>query len=245
MAGLKSRDNWGEDAFAPYLASQGYAVFQPNFRGGGGFGRRFVEAGYHQWGMRMQDDVADGARYLVQQGVADARRMCIMGWSYGGYVAMTAAFQNTDLFKCSVAGAGVSDMQAMLRWARDGDARNHAGYSGGGAGSESPYYKYWSDTMGQLGADDAIFAAHSAAQNASRVTIPLLLIHGDHDTVVPHEQSEIMQSAMQRAGHPVRLITLEGADHTPDLRDQWRTILTESLGFIQQNIGPGVAPANQ
>ncbi len=99
--------------------------------------------------------------------------------------------------------------------------------------------------MGALGADDASFAAHSAAQNASRVGMPLLLIHGDQDTVVPHEQSVLMQNAMQRAGHPVRLITLEGSDHTPDTRDEMRTVLTESLGFIQQSIGQGVAPGSQ
>ncbi|MFZ2030712.1 MAG: alpha/beta fold hydrolase [Vitreimonas sp.] len=243
--GPEYRDFWAADAFAPYLAAQGYAVFQPNFRGGGGFGRHFVEAGYRQWGMRMQDDVTDGTRYLVQQGIADAHRMCIMGWSYGGYVAMTASFQNTDLFKCSVAGAGISDMSAMLRWTRDGDTQRYAGYSGGGAGGSSPTYDYWSTTMGHFGADDASFTAHSAAQNANRVGMPLLLIHGDRDTVVPHSQSELMQTAMQRAGHPVRLVTLEGSDHSPDTRDQMRTVLSESLGFIQQNIGPGVAPGSQ
>ena len=242
--GPEARDEWGDDLFAPYLAAQGYAVFQPNFRGGAGFGRHFVEAGYHQWGQRMQDDVTDGARYLIQQGISDAHRMCIVGWSYGGYVALTASFQNTDLFRCAVSGAGISDMTAMLRWTRDGDARLHTGYSGGGSGSQSSMYKYWSDTMGQLGTDDAAFAAHSAAQNASRVTIPVLLVHGDADTVVPYEQSQIMQTAMQHAGHPVRLITLSHSDHSPRTDDDMRTVLTETLSFVQQNIGPGAPPSN-
>lgn len=243
--GPESRDLWGDDAFSPYLAAQGYAVFQPNFRGGGGFGRHFVEAGYHQWGQRMQEDVSDGVHYLIQQGVTDAHRICIMGWSYGGYVALTASYQNTDLYKCSVAGAGISDMRAMLRWTRDGDTQQHAADSGGGSGGQSSNYKYWSDAMGSLGTDDAMLTAHSAAENASRVSIPLLLIHGDRDTVVPYEQSQIMQRAMAQAGHPVRLITLPGQDHTPEDVDQFRIVLTESETFIRQNIGPGVSPGSQ
>lgn len=240
--GPEGRDVYGADAFSPWLASQGYAVFQPNFRGGGGSGRQFVEAGWRQFGMRMQDDVTDGVHYLVQQGIADPNRMCIMGWSYGGYVAMTASFQNTDLFKCSVAGAGISDMNEMLRWTRDGDARDNDVNAGGAAGGTSSVYRYWSNAMGT---DGALLNAHSAAENANRITIPLLLIHGDEDTTVPYEQSLILQRAMQRAGHPVRLITLEGSNHTPDRDDQFQTVLTESVAFIGQNIGPGVAPGSQ
>jgi dipeptidyl aminopeptidase/acylaminoacyl peptidase len=242
--GPEGRDIWGDDAFAPWLASQGYAVFQPNFRGSSGSGRRFVEAGWRGWGTRMQEDVTDGAHYLIQQGIADPHRICIMGWSYGGYVAETAAFENADLYKCSVAGAGVSDMEAMLRWVRDGSTDDDVS-TGGGAGGQSPVFKYWSDTMGNLGADHDYFVAHSAAQNADRVTIPLLLIHGDEDSVVPHVQSELMQQAMQRAGHPVRLITLVGENHTPVEDESYRTILRESQAFIQQYIGPGVVPGSQ
>lgn len=243
--GPESRDTYGE-AFVMPFATQGYAVFQPNFRGGGGFGRQFVQAGWRQWGQRMQDDVSDGVHALVQQGLVDPNRMCIWGWSYGGYVAMTASFENTDLYKCSVAGAGISDMGAMLRWTRDGETGGDVQQSGG-EGSQSSTYKYWSDAMGDLGRDRDMLNAHSAAQNASRVGMPLLLIHGDEDFTVPIEQSLIMQRAMQRAGHPVRLITLHDIEHhyTPDQGEAWRTVFTESLTFIGQNIGPGVAPGSQ
>jgi alpha-beta hydrolase superfamily lysophospholipase len=243
--GPESRDDWG-DPIAMAFASQGYAVFQPNFRGGGGFGRRFVEAGWRQWGQRMQDDVSDGVHALIQQGIVDADRTCIWGWSYGGYVALTASFENTDLYKCSVAGAGVADMTAMLRWVRDGESSQSVAPSGG-AGSQSTSFRYWTDAMGDLNRDAAMLNAHSAAQNASRVTIPLLLIHGDKDYTVPYEQSQIMQRAMQAAGHPVRLVTLTNAIHyyLPDAGDAWRTVFTESLTFIGQNIGPGVAPGSQ
>ena len=237
---------WGFDPFANTYASQGYAVFQPNFRGGGGFGRRFVEAGWHQWGARMQEDVSDGVRYLIQQGIVDRNRICIAGWSHGGYMTLTATFENADLYKCAVAGAGISDMSAMLRWVRDGLTRPDVMPSGA-QGGQSISYKYWSDAMGDLGRDHDYLVAHSAAENASRATVPLLLIHGDEDFTVPIEQSQIMQRAMQRAGHPVRLITLENINHyyTPDQGDAWRRVFTESLAFFQQNIGPGVAPGSQ
>jgi dipeptidyl aminopeptidase/acylaminoacyl peptidase len=243
--GPEARDDWG-DVIAMPFATQGYAVFQPNFRGGGGFGRRFVEAGWREYGQRMQDDVSDGVKALIQQGIVDAHRICIWGWSYGGYVAETASFENTDLYKCAVAGAGISDQVAMLRWERDGEPRNDVQASGGG-GSQTTSFKYWSDSMGDINRDAAMMNAHSAAQNADRVGMPLLLIHGDEDFTVPYEQSEIMQRAMQHAGKPIRLVTLSGANHyyTPDAGEAWRTAFTESLNFIQQNIGPGVAPGSQ
>lgn len=244
--GPEGRDVWGFDPFAMTFASQGYAVFQPNFRGGGGFGRRFVEAGHRQWGLRMQDDVVDGARHLIQQGITDANRICITGWSYGGYVAMTAAFQNADVFKCSVAGAGVSDMVAMQRWVRAGP-RDADVASGGGQGSQSMSYRYWTEAMGDPDSDRATMDAHSAAQNAARVGMPLLLIHGEEDETVPIEQSQLMVRAMERAGKPVRLVELADTNHyfRPDQAEAWRTVFTESLAFYQQNIGPGVAPGSQ
>jgi len=244
--GPEGRDTWGFDPFATTFASQGYAVFQPNFRGGGGFGRAFVEAGHRQWGQRMQDDVVDGTRHLIDQGVVDAERICIMGWSYGGYVTFTASFQNTDLFKCAVAGAGVSDLVEMLRWVRDGSVRADV-RDGGGQGSQSISYRYWLQAIGDPDRDRDMLIRHSAARNADRVTIPLLIIHGEEDETVPIEQSQIMVRAMQRAGRPVRMIELEDMDHyyRPDQADGWRLALTEALAFFNQHIGPGVPPGSQ
>lgn len=242
--GPEGRDVWGYDPFALGFSSQGYAVFQPNFRGGGGFGRAFVVAGHGQWGQRMQEDVADAARHLITSGITDPNRICITGWSYGGYVAFTASFMNADIFKCSVAGAGVSDLRAMLRWVRSGE-RNDVQGGGGGGGSRSVSYQYWTDAIGDPNRDDAGLDAVSAAQNADRVGMPLLIIHGDEDITVPISQSELMVTAMERAGKPTRLITLEDIDHyaSPRNGEAWRTVLTESLAFFNQHIGPGVPPA--
>ncbi|MGE0740817.1 MAG: alpha/beta hydrolase family protein [Hyphomonadaceae bacterium] len=241
--GPEGRDVWGFDPFAIVFASQGYAVFQPNFRGGGGFGRRFVEAGHRQWGRRMQDDVTDGTRYLIAQGIADPNRVCITGWSYGGYVAFTASFRDTNLYRCSIAGAGVSDLNAMQRWERAGQIEADV-ISGGGSGSQSISYQYWRDAIGDEGPELNLY---SAAHNAERVTIPLLIIHGDEDQTVPIQQSELMVRAMERAGRPTRLVTLVDMDHyyRADQGDHWRTVYTESLAFYREHIGPGVEPGSQ
>src|SRR6185295_14982607 len=139
-----------------------------------GFGRRFVEAGWRQWGARMQEDVTDGVRHLIQQGIVDPARICIAGWSHGGYMTLTATFENADLYRCAVAGAGVSDMSAMLRWVRDGETQPDVMPSGG-AGGQSISYRYWTDAIGDLNRDQAYLSAHSAAENANRATVPLLL----------------------------------------------------------------------
>jgi dipeptidyl aminopeptidase/acylaminoacyl peptidase len=240
--GPEGRDVWGRDPFAMTFASRGYAVFQPNFRGGGGFGRAFVEAGHGQWGQRMQADVADGTRHLIETGVADPNRICIAGWSYGGYVAFTASFENADLFKCSMAGAGISDLVAMLRWVRIGD--DGEVLSGGGSGSQGIAYRYWVDAIGDPDTDREMLERYSAARNIDRIRVPLLIIHGDEDQTVPFEQSVIMERGLRRAGHPVRLVRLEDTDHyfTPDQSAAWGTVMNESLSFFEQHIGPGVAP---
>ncbi len=242
--GPEGRDVWGFDPFASSFAAQGYAVFQPNFRGGGGSGRAFVEAGHRQWGQRMQADVADGTRYLIQAGIADPNRICIAGWSYGGYVAFTATVENADLYKCSMAGAGVSDLLEMLDWVRFGEADE---IIGGGGGMQSVSYRYWTDAIGDPSRDRDMLIRYSAARNADRVGMPLLIIHGDRDRTVPVSQSEIMERAMRRAGKPVRFVRLEDMDHyfSPDQGGQWRTVMTESLAFFNEHIGPGVEPGSQ
>ncbi len=241
--GPEGRDVWGFDPFATTYASQGYVVFQPNFRGGGGFGRRFVEAGHRQWGQRMQEDVVDAARHLIAQGITDPNRICVNGWSYGGYVAFTASYLNTDVFKCSVAGAGVSDLRGMLRWVRSGSVEADV-VSGGGSGQQSISYQYWTDAIGEPGRDGERLDQFSAARNAERVTIPLLIIHGDEDQTVPIEQSEEMVRAMERVGRPTRLVVLEDIDHyfTPIQGAAWRETFSESLAFFNQHIGPGAPP---
>ena len=96
------------------LANRGYAVLQPQFRGSTGFGRDFVSKGYGQWGLAMQDDLDDGLAWLAKNGVADPKRVCIMGYSYGGYAALWASVRNPDLYRCAISFAGVSDLPKQV-----------------------------------------------------------------------------------------------------------------------------------
>ena len=239
--GPEGRDVFGSDPFAHTFATRGYAVLQPNFRGGAGLGRAFVESGHRQWGQRMQLDVADATTSLIKTGAIDPSRVCIMGWSYGGYTAMTAAFMNTDIFKCSVAGAGVSDLPEMLRWVRDGSTGKDV-FGSGAAGSTSISYKYWTSAIGDPAKDRSVLMANSAAHNAGKVSIPLLLIHGDEDLTVPYDQSVILQKALAQQGKTVRLVTIKDADHSPDpdRADRWAAALGEAVAFVSSHIGPGV-----
>lgn len=108
------RDAWRWNPEVQMLVSRGYTVLQPQFRGSSGFGKRFREAGYGQWGLTMQDDVTAGAGWLVEQGYADADRLCIYGGSYGGYAAMWALAKTPHTFRCGVSFAGVSDLKRMM-----------------------------------------------------------------------------------------------------------------------------------
>jgi dienelactone hydrolase len=232
--GPESRDRWGSDPFATYWASQGYAVFQPNFRGGGGFGRRFVEAGWGQWGRLIQDDIRQGALSVQRSGVTDSARTCIAGWSHGGYVAFTASFQDVDIYKCSFAGAGLSDLNRMMEYTREEE---------GGATGLS--FKYWSRA---IGSDPALLDRHSANRNIDRVGMPILVVHGEMDNIVPVEQSKIFIASMERAKKPVESLILPRMDHNfrPDQGAEWAIILERGRQFFEKNIGPGWrAPAGR
>lgn len=197
--GPESQDMLSFDPWRQFLVSRGYAVFQPQFRGGDGFGAAHEKAAHGQWGKLVQDDVTTGVAKLVADGIVDPARMCIFGWSYGGYMAMAGATFAPDLYNCSVAGAGVADVDRMLAWEGEITSRN------------SPVFAYWFARMG----DAKTREAASPSDFAANVKIPMLLIHGDKDENVPYEQSEIMERAMKKAGKPVTLIRLPGEEHTP------------------------------
>ena len=141
--GPEARDSLAFDPWVQYLVARGYAVFQPNFRGSDGFGREFAESGYGEWGRKMQDDLTDGVKALVDQGAVDPARMCIVGASYGGYAALAGAALTPDLYKCAVSIAGISDLDDFIGWRK----RNW--------GSDSEGYTYWLKAIGDPDKDEA------------------------------------------------------------------------------------------
>jgi dienelactone hydrolase len=225
--GPESRDIPGFDEWAQFLASRGYAVFQPNFRGGGGFGRAFAEAGYRQWGKRMQDDVTDGLKHLVDTAAADPARVCIFGWSYGGYAALAGGALTPDLYKCVISGAGPSDLLRMLEFEREEEGR--------GSGT----YAYWKRAIGDPGADREAIIAASPRRLAQNFKAPVLLLHGVEDDVVPVEQSRMMRSALESAAKQVRLVEFEEEGHGLVKVASTVTLYTELETFLAQHL-----PAN-
>lgn len=225
--GPASHDEMGFDWWAQALASRGYAVLQANFRGSTGYGDDFLEAGYGEWGRKMQTDLSDGVRWLGEQGLIDPDRVCIVGASYGGYAALAGPTLDPGVYRCAVSVAGVSDLRRMVESeARQGRRRNNEAV------------RYWSRFMGADGPGDRSLDARSPARLASRADAPILLIHGRDDTVVPIEQSRLMAEALRTAGKPVEFVELDGEDHWLSRGDTRLRMLNETVGFLERHNPP-------
>ena len=225
--GPKSRDTLEFDWWSQALASRGYAVLRPNFRGSSGFGWPFVEAGFGQWGKAMQTDLSDGVRHLAKQGVIDPKRVCIVGASYGGYAALAGATLDRGVYRCAASIAGPADMKRFV-------ADKNKSYQS----SNNSTQRFWLQYMGADGLKDPDLALISPVQQAAKVEIPLLLIHGKDDTVVPYVQSTLMADAMKKAGKPVELVTLPSEDHWLSRGATRLQMLTAVVDFLEKNNPP-------
>ena len=222
--GPESRDQLGYDWWQQFLASRGYAVVQMNFRGSWGYGIGFSQAGFGEWGGKMQDDVTDAVTYLINQGIADPDRVCIVGGSYGGYSALAGAAFTPELYRCAVSYSGVTDLGRMLRWER----RRF--------GPKSSTYKYWVSRVGEPG--EAV-DSRSPALAADRIKADILLIHGKDDTVVALEQSEAMADALEDADKSYEIVILDGEDHWLSTEDTRVAMLEAIEAFLSKHLGAG------
>jgi dipeptidyl aminopeptidase/acylaminoacyl peptidase len=193
-----ARTSYEFDPIVQLLASRGYAVLQPNFRGSTGFGRDFVEQGYGEWGRKMQDDLDDGVAWLAGRGIIDRKRVCIVGASYGGYAALWGAIRNPDIYRCAVSFAGVTDLRAMLKF----DARSMVA---------SRYSKMWRRRV--EGEEKRDLASVSPLQQAARLNIPVLIGHGELDDNVPVDQSRQLVRALRARAAPVQAVFYRQAGH--------------------------------
>lgn len=190
------RDDWAFDQDAQFLASRGYLVLQVNYRGSGGRGRAFEQAGYLQWGSRVQDDLLDGLRWTIAQGYVDADRVCAYGASFGAYSALMLAARAPDLIKCASGLAGVYDLKMMLS---KGDIRTTR--------SGNHYLTR------VIGRDDAALVAASPTSLADRISAPVLLVHGELDERAPIAQAKAMRAALERAGRSPEWMAVAGEGH--------------------------------
>jgi dipeptidyl aminopeptidase/acylaminoacyl peptidase len=223
--GPHARDNPGFDWLSQALASRGYVVLQPQFRGSAGFGTELLQAGYGEFGKKMQTDLSDGVRSLAAQGLIDPKRVCIVGASYGGYAALAGATIDTGVYRCAVSIAGLSDLRQQLRyWLNHQDPDRSD--------------RFWDRFLGVEDPDDPKLNEISPIKHVDRVTIPILLIHGKDDTVVPYAQSDDMADELKDAKKPFEFVTLKGEDHWLSKNETRLQMLEATVKFLETNNPP-------
>lgn len=215
---ISSSDD-GFNYWTQLFANRGYAVLEMNFRGSSGQGLNLMQAGLKNWGQEMQDDIQDGALKLIDDGIADPERICIVGGSYGGYAALMGAAKTPDFYRCAASFAGVSDINQLLRRYRSRYAKKNV-------------------VDLQVGDDKAALREVSPLHNADKIKIPVLLVHGDQDRQVPPEHSRDMHKALEKAGKDVTYIELEAANHYLTNNDDRVATLRAFEEFLAEHLQP-------
>ena len=193
-----ARDTWGFSSEVQFLANRGYAVFQMNYRGSTGYGRRFLEASYKQWGLRMQDDITDGVKWLIGQGIADPARIAIYGGSYGGYATLAGLCFTPELYACGIDYVGVSNLFTFMQ-------------------TIPPYWRPMLEMMyeqvGNPETDREQLAATSPALHAENIRVPLLIAQGANDPRVNKAESDQMVEALRQRGITVEYMVKDNECH--------------------------------
>ncbi|HWU79852.1 MAG TPA: S9 family peptidase [Caulobacter sp.] len=224
--GPEARDEAAFDWWSQALASRGYAVLQPNFRGSTGYGESFVRAGDGEWGGKMQTDLSDGVRFLAGKGLVDPKRVCIVGGSYGGYAALAGITLDKGVYRCAASVAGISDVSELIKF---DTLRN---------GEESTIVRYRKRWFGVDSISDPKLDARSPARHAAQADGPVLLIHGKDDTRVQYSQSTTMRAALEKAGKPVEFVTLREEDHFLSREATRQQMLAALVAFLEKNNPP-------
>jgi dipeptidyl aminopeptidase/acylaminoacyl peptidase len=217
--------SWEWQAEAQFLASRGYLVIEPEFRGSTGFGFAHFQAGWKQWGRAMQDDLADAANWAVKKGWADPKRIAIMGGSYGGYATLMGLIKNPELFRAGVEWSGVTDIELMFSRPEADATQEARNYS-------------MKTLIGDPVADAAVFAANSPLEQAGRIRQPLLIAHGGVDRRVPIVHALKLRDAIARENRGVEWVTYpeegHGWRHEADRIDFWKRV----DAFLARNLAP-------
>jgi dipeptidyl aminopeptidase/acylaminoacyl peptidase len=226
--GPRARDFYGYDPLVQILASRGYAVLQVNFRGSVGFGLAFDKAGWLEWGGKMQDDLVDGVKWAVAQGIADPQRMCIFGASYGGYATMMGLAQTPELFRCGINYVGVTDLPLLLKtipraW--------------------EPLREDLHMQIGNAKTDLAMLEARSPTRLAAQIKAPVLMAYGARDPRVVLEHGKRMEKALKDNGVPVEFIVKTNEGHGYRKFENQVEFAEKVVAFLDRHIGAGATPA--
>jgi dipeptidyl aminopeptidase/acylaminoacyl peptidase len=214
--GPMARDYAGFDYWAELFANRGYVVFQPNFRGSSGYGYEFEMASIQGWGKAMQDDLQDAVHWLKDQNIINEKKVCIAGASYGGYAALMAAVKHSDTFQCAASFAGVSDIEMIVSKAR--------------------HFTNKEVVRKQFGTDSDKLEAVSPVNFAKHINIPILLIHGTDDKVVPVIHSRDMADELEDFDKEVKYVEIEEANHHLSVQKHRIQVLKEMLAFFDKHL---------
>jgi dipeptidyl aminopeptidase/acylaminoacyl peptidase len=214
--GPEARDEWGFDWLAQFLAYKGYAVLQPNYRGSAGYGEEWLARnGFQSWRTSI-GDVTAGAKWLANQGIAAADKLAIVGWSYGGYAALQSDVTEPGLFKAVVAIAPVTDLNLTKE--------------------QSRYFTNFRLVSEYIGSGPHVREG-SPLQNASRISAPVLLVHGDRDLNVAVRQSKEMHQALRAAGKKSDYVEFPGLEHSLTDSQARARMLDKIASFLSASIG--------
>jgi dipeptidyl aminopeptidase/acylaminoacyl peptidase len=217
------RDDWGFDWESQLLANRGYLVVQVNYRGSGGYGKAFEDAGHGEWGRKMQDDLTDATHWVVEQGYADPKRMCIYGASYGGYASLMGAAKEPTLYQCAAGYVGVYDLNMMFHKGDIPERDSGRRYLKRTLGEDTPELRQW-----------------SPAYLADRIKVPVFLAAGLKDVRAPYQHTEAMRDALKDAGHPADVVILQPDEmHGFYEEDANLNLYTKLLAFFDKYIGDG------
>jgi dipeptidyl aminopeptidase/acylaminoacyl peptidase len=211
--GPVARDSETYDWWVQFLAEQGYAVIQPNYRGSSGYGVQFQKRGEGEWGLKMQDDLLDAIGWAAKEGIADPKRVCIVGASYGGYAAMRGAQRDAAYYRCAIAYAGVSDLSAMKRYDQQ--------FLGSGI------KRYWNKQVSD-------FSSVSPRFHAAEFGAPILVAHGVKDKRVPVKQSRWLVAELKKAGKPHEYLEQKEGDHHFTRAEDRLEFLKASKAFLDR-----------
>lgn len=217
--GPESRTQLGFDPLVQFLAAEGFAVLQMNFRGSLGYGAGFAAAGVGQWGGVIHNDITDGARWLVEQGIADPARMCIVGQSFGGYAALLGAARESQWYSCAASYAAPTDLMALSQYMR-----------------RAPGSLLWKE---RLGDDPRALWQMSPVARIAAVETPILLMHGRLDPVVPISQARRFVRAMRRADKPHRYLERGDCDHDLIIESCRLAFYAELQTFLAASLSGG------
>ncbi|MET0982567.1 MAG: alpha/beta fold hydrolase [Telluria sp.] len=224
-------NHWGWSPNSQFLASRGYAVLEPDFRGSRGYGDKHYRAGWKQWGLAMQNDIADGARWAIAQGIADPQRICIAGASYGGYATLMGLVNDPDLYKCGINWVGVTDINLLYdgHWSFISDT--------------SDDYKQYGmpDLVGDQIKDAAQLKATSPIEQAARIKAPLLMAYGGVDKRVPMYHGRKFLAAVKPTNKQVEWIEYQDEGHGWGLPKNRVDFWGRVEKFLDKHIGKGAA----